>query len=53
MVSRLLAWTGFPGQRRFASDGLRSALARFALQGTKPEAIGWLTPIVYVEGNAT
>lgn len=50
VVSRLMALTGFPGQRRFTSDSLGGALERAGLRVAKTEIIGGLIPIVYAEG---
>jgi phosphatidylethanolamine/phosphatidyl-N-methylethanolamine N-methyltransferase len=48
-VSRLLALTGFPGQRRFTSGSLREALGREGLQVGRFESLPGLIPIGYVE----
>lgn len=50
VVSRLMALTGFPGQRRFSSSSLRSILERCGLRVSKHEVLAGLIPITYVEG---
>ncbi len=49
-VSRALAITGFPGQRRFTSASLKGALQAQGLHVTRQELIPGLIPITYLEG---
>jgi ubiquinone/menaquinone biosynthesis C-methylase UbiE len=51
VVSRALAVTGFPGQRRFSAASLRAALEREGLQITREELLPGLIPIVFCEGR--
>lgn len=51
IVSRLLALTGFPGQRRFTASSLRAALIELGLQRVQIEVISGLIPLVYAEGT--
>ncbi|MBI4508124.1 MAG: class I SAM-dependent methyltransferase [Deltaproteobacteria bacterium] len=51
MVSRALALTGFPGQRRFTVGTLEAALAKEGLRVTHVETLPGLIPIGYVEGH--
>ena len=50
LVSRLLAVSGFPGQRRFTMQSLRSALEDSGLQINREELLPGLIPIGFVEG---
>lgn len=51
LVSRLLALSGFPGQRRFSAASLAAALAAAGLQVTRQALLPGLIPIGYVEGS--
>ena len=51
-LSRALALTGFPGQRRFTGRSLRSALESAGLQITRSEIVPGVIPIAYVEAVA-
>ena len=51
-LSRALALTGFPGQRRFTAPSLRSALESAGLQITRSEIVPGVIPIAYVEAVA-
>ncbi len=51
VLSRLLALTGFPGQRRFTFPGLQAALAEAGVQVSRAELLPGLLPIGYVEGR--
>lgn len=50
MASRLLAITGFPGQRRFTSTRLKEALETAGIRVTRLEVLPGLIPIAYAEG---
>jgi phosphatidylethanolamine/phosphatidyl-N-methylethanolamine N-methyltransferase len=50
-VSRLLALTGFPGQRRFTMDSLTQAMEREALHVSRRELVAGIIPIAYVEAR--
>jgi ubiquinone/menaquinone biosynthesis C-methylase UbiE len=50
LVSRALAVTGFPSQRRFTSASLRQALESSGLKVTRQEVVPGLLPIAYVDG---
>jgi phosphatidylethanolamine/phosphatidyl-N-methylethanolamine N-methyltransferase len=50
-VSRVLAVTGFPGQRRFDSASLRQALESAGLSVTRYELVPGLLPIGFVEAS--
>ena len=50
LVSRLLAFSGFPGRRRFTIQSLRSALEENGVQVTRAELLPGLIPIGFVEG---
>jgi ubiquinone/menaquinone biosynthesis C-methylase UbiE len=50
-TSRLLALTGFPGQRRFTAGTLRGELEAAGLSVSRSETISGLIPVVYVEGT--
>lgn len=50
-VSRLLAVTGFPGQRRFTVKSLRTALETAGLAVDRCEAIPGLLPVGYLDGH--
>lgn len=52
-VSRVLALTGFPGQRRFTSATLRDAVEGSGLVVRRAETLAGLIPIGYVEGTFT
>jgi phosphatidylethanolamine/phosphatidyl-N-methylethanolamine N-methyltransferase len=49
-VSRVLALTGFPSQRRLSSRTLREALESAGLQITRQETLPGLIPISFVAG---
>jgi phosphatidylethanolamine/phosphatidyl-N-methylethanolamine N-methyltransferase len=51
LLSRLLALTGFPGQRRFTLRGLQAALAAAGVQVSRAELLPGLLPMGYVEGR--
>ncbi len=51
LVSRALAVTGFPGQRRFTSASFRTSLEREGLQVSRHEILAGLIPIVFCEGR--
>lgn len=51
LLSRVLAWTGFPGERRFRLETLVRTLEQAGLQVTKRELIPGPIPIGYVEGS--
>ena len=51
LVSRALAVTGFPGQRRFTSRSLRESLESAGLRINRFETIPGPIPIGYVEGG--
>ncbi len=50
LVSRLLAVSGFPGQRRFTMQSLRSALEDSGLQISREELLPGLIPVGFVVG---
>jgi ubiquinone/menaquinone biosynthesis C-methylase UbiE len=50
LVSRLLAISGFPGQRRFTAQSLIEALEENGVQTSRAEALTGLIPVGYVEG---
>lgn len=50
VVSRALALTGFPGKRRFTTQGLREAVEATGVRTTRSETLRGLLPIGYVEG---
>lgn len=50
-LSRLLALTGFPGQRRFDLAGLRGALEGAGLRVERSELVRGVIPIGYVAGT--
>jgi len=50
-VSRVLAWTGFPSQRRLSSRTLREALEGAGFQVTRQEVIPGLIPVGFVTGG--
>ena len=52
-VSRLLALTGFPGQRRFTMKSLRDALERQGTRITHGELLPGTIPIAFVCGSTT
>ena len=49
LVSRLLAVSGFPGQRRFTMQLLRGALEENGLQVSRAELLPGLIPIGFIE----
>lgn len=49
-VSRLLAISGFPGQRRFTVRSLNDALEGNGVQISRAETLAGLIPVGYVEG---
>jgi ubiquinone/menaquinone biosynthesis C-methylase UbiE len=49
LVSRLLAVSGFPGQRRFTMRSLRGALEENGLQVARAELLPGLIPIGFIE----
>jgi phosphatidylethanolamine/phosphatidyl-N-methylethanolamine N-methyltransferase len=49
-VSRVIALTGFPGQRRLSSRTLREALEHAGLRVTRQETLPGLIPIHFVAG---
>ena len=49
LVSRLLAVSGFPGQRRFTMQSLRAALEENGLQVARAELLPGLIPIGFTE----
>lgn len=51
LLSRLLALTGFPGQRRFTLRSLQAALADSGLGVTHAELLPGVLPIGYVQGR--
>jgi hypothetical protein len=51
VVSRVLAITGFPNQRRFTAKSLGQALEGAGLQNTRTELLPGVIPIGYVEGT--
>lgn len=51
IVSRVLAVTGFPGQRRFTAASMRTQLESFGVRVEKQETLAGLIPIAYVEGT--
>lgn len=51
VVSRALAVTGFPGQRRFKAKSLRHAVEDSGIRVTRTETVPGLIPIGYVEGT--
>lgn len=51
VASRLLALTGFPGQRRFTLTALLGLLESARLEPTRMELIPGLIPIGYIEGS--
>lgn len=51
LASRILAITGFPGQRRFCARSLQDALQRVGIEVLRAETIPGLLPIGYVEGR--
>ncbi len=53
MVSRVLAMTGFPGQRRFTTKSLRQAVEAAGVRVSRTEKLPGLIPIGYVEGTFT
>lgn len=50
-LSRLLAVTGFPGQRRFTVQRLRAAVEAAGVRVTRVETLRGAIPIGYVEGT--
>jgi phosphatidylethanolamine/phosphatidyl-N-methylethanolamine N-methyltransferase len=50
-LSRVLAVTGFPTQRRFAVVGLRATLEELGLEVTRLATLKGLIPIGYAEGH--
>ena len=50
LVSRLLALTGFPGQRRFSSRSLGEAVEAAGLTVRRSEVLPGFLPITFVEG---
>lgn len=50
LVSRLLAISGFPGQRRFTVQSLNDALKDNGVQISHTETLAGLIPVGYVEG---
>lgn len=50
LVSRLLAISGFPGQRRFTVRSLHDALKDNGVQISHAETLSGLIPVGYVEG---
>ena len=51
LVSRLLAVSGFPGQRRFTMRSLRGALEENGLQVARAELLPGLIPIGFIEAT--
>lgn len=51
LVSRALAVTGFPSQRRFTAASLRDALERAGFAVRRQETVPGLIPIVYAEAT--
>ena len=51
LVSRLLAVSGFPGQRRFTMQSLRGALEENGLQVVRAELLPGLIPIGFIEAT--
>ncbi|HTV22358.1 MAG TPA: class I SAM-dependent methyltransferase [Polyangiaceae bacterium] len=51
LVSRLLALTGFPGQRRFTAARLRQALEGAGFRVSREELIPGVIPIAYVQAE--
>ena len=49
LVSRLLAVSGFPGQRRFTMQSLRAVLEQNGLQVDRAELLPGLIPIGFIE----
>lgn len=49
LLSRVLAMTGFPGERRFTSGTLRRAVEEAGFRITRAELLRGLLPIGYVE----
>jgi len=49
LVSRVLAVSGFPGQRRFTMQSLRGALEEDGLQVSRAELLPGLIPIGFIE----
>ena len=52
VVSRALAVTGFPGQRRFTTKSLRQAVEAAGVRVTRVETLPGLIPVGYVEGTS-
>ena len=50
LVSRLLAISGFPGQRRFTVRSLNDVLEGNGVQSSRAETLAGLIPVGYVEG---
>ncbi len=50
LVSRLLAISGFPGQRRFTMHSLTAALEDNGVRISRVETLAGLIPVGYVEG---
>lgn len=50
MISRALAVTGFPGQRRFTSKSLRAAMELADLRVSRIETLPGIIPIGYIDG---
>ena len=53
LMSRLLAITAFPGQRRFTSSALAEALTESGFSVSRSETLPGLIPIGYVQATAT
>ena len=51
LISRLLAVTSFPGQRRFTASSLAAAVAKSDLAIVRTEMVPGLIPIGYVESR--
>jgi ubiquinone/menaquinone biosynthesis C-methylase UbiE len=52
VVSRALAITGFPGQRRFTAKSLKQALEDAGVRVDRTETLPGVIPIGYVEGTS-
>ncbi|HVJ15257.1 MAG TPA: class I SAM-dependent methyltransferase [Polyangiaceae bacterium] len=49
VVSRLLAVTGFPGQRRFSAEGLVGTLERAGFEARRSVLVPGIIPVLYVD----